>query len=164
MESERSGRDDATFRPEFHHLSLALNGALNKNRKKNPQQFVAVRPPLADMLGHHIVIELDSKNKPIPLDQIQAKKGKDSVRKIVVEVDHKSHYLGDYYGAKSVRRPSSRLPTLLFEKAGYEVIVVDHNDTDQLLHGTYCQWFAKNLIQKFTSNHEPVSASSTIAG
>ena len=155
-ESEQSGRDDATFRPEFHHFSLALNGALNKNRKKNLQQFVAVRPPLAELQGNEIVIELDNKNEPIPVDQIQAKKGKSSVRKIIVNLDRRSHRLTDSDGGKRVRRPRYRLTNLLFKKAGYEVIVVDPYDTDQLLDEVYCECFAKNLAERITSNRDTV--------
>ena len=155
--------DDAIFRPEVHHLSSALNRALNKNRQKNAKQLVAVRQPLTDSVSQHIVIELDSKNKPIPLDQIQTKKGKGSVRKIVIEVDKRNNYLKDFYGVHDRRRPMIRLWTAVYEKAGYEVIVVHPEDTAQILNETYCDCLVKNLVEKITTKREPISSLSRTA-
>ena len=152
-----SERNDAIFRPELHHLSSALNRALNENRQKNVKQLVAVRQPLTDSWTQHIVIELDSKNKPIPLDRIQTKKGKGSVRKIVIEVDERNHYLQDFYGVIDRRTPMNRLWTAVYEKAGYEVIVVHSEDTAQILNETYCDCLVKNLVEKITTKREPIS-------
>ena len=135
-------------------LSSALNRALNNDHQENAKQFVSIRQPLTDLLGRHVVIELDSKNKPIPLDQIQAQEGKGSARKIVIELAKKSQYFYYFHsGVQGKRMPTHRLRNLLYEKAGWEVIVVDPGDDRRMHNETYSDRLVKNLVKKIATKH-----------
>jgi len=132
-------------------------------RQENAKQFVSVRQPLTDLLDKHVVIELDSKNKPIPLDQIQAQEGKGSARKIVIELAKTSQYFHHSSGVRGRRIPTHRLQNLLYEAAGWEVVVVDPGDDRRMHNKTNSDWLVKNFVKKIATKREPISSSSRSA-
>ena len=130
----------------------ALNNVFKKGRKKNKDQdFVAWSRIHEHDLGRNLVVELDAKNQPLSLDEIEAlnQKGKQSKRKVVVYMLTRRGCLTTTDGKYDTLKPKMRQEIAACEKLGYEVITINPDDT-YALHSSpeFCAWIAGQLGQK----------------
>ena len=106
-----------------------------------------MRRPIPFVDAKHIVVELDAKNKPLALDEIQSlnKKGKQSARKIVVYMLTRHNYLRNTDGVNDRIKPIIRLKIDILKKQGFEVEIVGFEDSSAIKQ---CKDFTDNFAAK----------------